>query len=426
MTHNFNRLQQLAFDTFTKSAPGTVHVLYGRGGTGKSYVMDAIAKEYPSSKHVVKLAPTHKAAQIIGGKTIHSFFGLKPTDSAPDAAFTTNVKSPKDTPQLVIVDEISMVNLAVLYSIIEWAGRNKVKLILSGDPYQLPPVNDANGILIIEKYKPIELIENMRQRAGSVIPAMAELCRQYDVGFYPEKHVDGESTTDVLYAPKVTVNDAITMVAKLISTGISVNAIAHANKDVIAINEGVVRQLYPTESEQTLWVPGTTIVTQAPVLSGSTVLIENARELQINDSIPTTQNITTENDQVVPIRGALVDAEGFKLFLVDYNYQAVVENVRKAWINKFKEVRKKHGKNSGNMQSLQTRYEECGLQDMVKAYHSYCSTIHKAQGSTHGITVLYYNFKYLGTNKGDIEQHNRLMYVAMTRPRDTLVVLEAF
>ena len=51
--------------------------IVGRAGTGKSYLLRGLI-QLLNSKHlvVVKLAPSGVAAHLIGGTTLHNFFGL--------------------------------------------------------------------------------------------------------------------------------------------------------------------------------------------------------------------------------------------------------------------------------------------------------------------------------------------------------------
>lgn len=116
--------------------------LTGGAGTGKSTLID----EWRRRNHAVVLAPTAVAARRVRGATLHSFFRLK-----RGLLQQGDVKGVKGLAQLplLVVDEISMVR-ADLFGCIEAILREYgpkrgarfggVKIVLTGDLEQLPPV----------------------------------------------------------------------------------------------------------------------------------------------------------------------------------------------------------------------------------------------------------------------------------------------
>ena len=67
-----NKQQCLARELITKT--NSSFFLTGRAGTGKTTFIREIRKN--SNKQFLTLAPTGIAAIMVGGETIHSFFGL--------------------------------------------------------------------------------------------------------------------------------------------------------------------------------------------------------------------------------------------------------------------------------------------------------------------------------------------------------------
>ena len=61
----------------------------GAGGTGKSFVSKRAIRFLRAFGDVAVLAPTHSAASVIGGKTIASFIGARPTDAGGEARVLT-------------------------------------------------------------------------------------------------------------------------------------------------------------------------------------------------------------------------------------------------------------------------------------------------------------------------------------------------
>ncbi|KSV16608.1 exonuclease [Dehalococcoides mccartyi] len=127
-------------------------IISGAAGTGKTTILRAIIKSiekaHGEGTNIVILAPTGKASERVKEKTqrmastIHSFlanpdrgwlndnFTLKRTGGKEDNTITN-----------LIVDESSMIDLALfaaLFKSINWKGIQR--LILVGDPNQLPPI----------------------------------------------------------------------------------------------------------------------------------------------------------------------------------------------------------------------------------------------------------------------------------------------
>ena len=93
------------------------YFITGKAGTGKSTILKYFVKN--TRKKVVALAPTGIAANIIEGRTIHSFFGLSPSlqdVNDPEAVHHGINAEPKLVEELnaIIIDEASMVRADVM------------------------------------------------------------------------------------------------------------------------------------------------------------------------------------------------------------------------------------------------------------------------------------------------------------------------
>lgn len=129
--------------------------LTGRAGTGKTTLLRRFLDR--AGEEAVVLAPTGVAAMNIGGQTIHSFFKfpprlMEPTDikRLPNGRVFRAMKT-------LIIDEISMVRADMLDAIDKSLKLNRgskrpfggVRVILSGDLHQLPPVVNADEAPIL-------------------------------------------------------------------------------------------------------------------------------------------------------------------------------------------------------------------------------------------------------------------------------------
>lgn len=142
----------------------------GRAGTGKSTFLQHLKNEI-RPRNAVYLAPTGVAALAIGGQTIHSFFWIDPAEKAH---FETKLDPDREgrlypllaAVETLVIDEISMVRADLLDEMDRRMRRAKgqpripfggARLVLFGDPYQLPPVEpdsySAAGELFEKRYK---------------------------------------------------------------------------------------------------------------------------------------------------------------------------------------------------------------------------------------------------------------------------------
>ena len=142
------------------------YFITGKAGTGKSTVLKYFIAN--TGKKVVALAPTGIAANAIGGRTIHSFFGLMPSFQNVDDSETVCRKINADSKLIeeldtIIIDEASMIRADVMDMIdrkLQAARKNKkpyggIQIILFGDLFQLPPVVTKDGKeaeILIRKY----------------------------------------------------------------------------------------------------------------------------------------------------------------------------------------------------------------------------------------------------------------------------------
>ena len=145
--------QQRAFDL---ALGGSNVFLTGGPGTGKSFTLRKIIdglEEKNGSGSVLVWAPTGVAAILVGGQTINS----KPGPGIPEGSsgfenMWAHKKYWREVKTLVI-DEISMVDGALLDTLDEVARRVRgnskpfggLQLILCGDFYQLPPVTKGGA-----------------------------------------------------------------------------------------------------------------------------------------------------------------------------------------------------------------------------------------------------------------------------------------
>ena len=132
-------------------------LLTGPAGAGKTFVLNQFIKLAKSEgKHVSVTATTGLAATHLGGTTIHSWAGIGVADFLP-SGFAEHISKGRreiiEKTDVLIIDEISMLHDYRLDMVDEACRlvRRKdepfggIQVIMSGDFYQLPPINRGDS-----------------------------------------------------------------------------------------------------------------------------------------------------------------------------------------------------------------------------------------------------------------------------------------
>ncbi len=120
----------------------------GSAGTGKSFLLRETQRRLEQKGTVALAAPTGIAALNIGGMTLHSLFGLSTDGVLLGDRFRRKGSEYFQSLVALLIDEVSMVRVDVMDNIDRALRYHRdsdlpfggVKLVLFGDPFQLPPV----------------------------------------------------------------------------------------------------------------------------------------------------------------------------------------------------------------------------------------------------------------------------------------------
>lgn len=150
-----------------------ITIITGGPGTGKTTIIRAIIEALQEvNQKVLIAAPTGRAAKRIEeasfykASTIHRMLKIEPGSRE----FVHNENKPLKA-DAVVVDEFSMVDSFIFYSLLKAISRN-TRLIIIGDKDQLPSVGPGNVLRDIIKsgfFNIIYLSRNFRQTADSLI-----------------------------------------------------------------------------------------------------------------------------------------------------------------------------------------------------------------------------------------------------------------
>lgn len=178
-----------------------ISVLVGSAGTGKSTLIKALCLIEPvRDGGILLLAPTGKARvsleQASGmagqGKTIAQFlYGLRRYDGITGRYYINPDAPQSSANKTVVIDECSMLTEEQLAALLD-AVKGVERLILVGDPRQLPPIGTGRPYVdIVEHLKPNN-VDSMRPRVAHGYAELTVTMRQQGMG-------DGERP-DVLLA----------------------------------------------------------------------------------------------------------------------------------------------------------------------------------------------------------------------------------
>ena len=168
-----SREQAAMIEQIVGSGAG-VEIVVGRAGTGKTYALDAARAAWQASGY-----------QVIGAAlAARAAAGLQ-ADAGIPATTIDRLLADLDRPgplsgltarSVVVVDEAGMVGTRKLDRLLDHAHRAGVKIVLAGDPHQLPEI-DAGGTLaaLTARLGAVELVDNRRQDEGWERAALDQL-----------------------------------------------------------------------------------------------------------------------------------------------------------------------------------------------------------------------------------------------------------
>ena len=153
---------------FLKSS-NSIFLLTGAAGTGKTSIISTIFKNNFVDKKIVLSATTNKAVSVIEQMfankqenidilTIHKICSIKRsiTDNGTELFSFDNTNKSKNKSifnyDIIVIDEASMISLDIIKYLYNLKTQIRGKIILVGDMYQLPPINEIESQCFNKNY----------------------------------------------------------------------------------------------------------------------------------------------------------------------------------------------------------------------------------------------------------------------------------
>lgn len=175
-----------------------VTIITGGPGTGKTTTINTIIKIFENNnQNVVLCAPTGRAAKRMSetsnkeAKTIHRLLEMGFSTDSDELTFFKDEEDPIDA-DVIILDEASMVDIILMYNLLK-AIKLGTRLLLVGDSDQLPSVGAGNvlkDIIDSSIIKTVRLDEIFRQARESMIVVNAHKINNGEPLFLNVKNKD--------------------------------------------------------------------------------------------------------------------------------------------------------------------------------------------------------------------------------------------
>ena len=420
--HNLTEEQQKAFDKISDIAKdGGIATLSGYAGTGKTTLLREIARRLgPEFSEVYMMAPTHKAAEVLGRKTgrevstVHSALGLRPErDGEGGYKFVPTGQGRRNFAwgSLLLIDEGSMIPQQ-LYDIGREVRDNRnLSIVFSGDPAQLPPVNETpSPALDHDGYKLEKIVR--QEKNNPIIQASMEVRKADNPKWYSfTSDTRGEQGVEVAESQAELIEKAIQQFQTDLYKrhGDHVRILAYRNDTVSNYNTICRDILYGDTDEQ--FINGEWLVATDPWFGTNgnkeAPVIQNSEEFVVKGKEPSS-------------------LYGFDTWVLEIAPEPDSDEIRYIEVLNRNELDRYDAKlddladkalNGGGGWDEYYDYKE----HFAHVDYSYAMTTHKAQGSTFTKTFVDTQDINSCPNPSEI---GRLKYVATTRASQRLTVFQ--
>lgn len=445
--------QQTVHDRLLSYLTGEVKVpaavLSGYAGVGKSTVMGKLIVEIMKRSPSIAIgmtAPTHKAVKVlrrngikgVSYRTIHSMLALKEqvNEYTGEISYTVD-KFAKDAPpiadiRILILDECSMLQDEIFKQLVPWMQRG-LKVIFTGDPRQIPPVKQKDCIPFKKAkewaFLELELTEVMRQKADNPILELATEIRNDPKSPYfhtrDSKNDKGEGVQQIVHdsiGEREVLKNYFDCEAFRDDSD-HMKVIAWRNTVVNEYNR-IVRSIIYKDDILPDILSGEKLIMDRPFVAGMRATIPTNEELEVIGL-----SIAQKGVEHLTFDG-VQSTDHFKIYRA--NVQYYLDDTKL-----FASIPIIHEEDKARLGSLLSNLRDQALEaprhlkgKMWRQYYqtmekfawvkyNYAITAHRSQGSTYSNCLL---LKWDIEKNSNIEERNRILYTACTRPRHILFI----
>lgn len=385
------KLSGIQIDAIKSCFKENISIITGGPGTGKTTIINTIAKIYLDNGYNISLcAPTGRAAKRIEettgieAKTIHRMLGYIPSSYDDIGHFEYNEDNPLDT-DLIIIDEMSMVDV-VLFEKLLRGTKDNTRLIIVGDVDQLPSVGAGNvlsDLINSEKIKYTKLVDIFRQSENSNIIVNAHKINN------GQEPILNEKNSDFFFlkteTPAITRNVVVDLISKRLPNAYGYDFL----KDIQILTQsrkGICGVFELNKLLQDILNPKTETTNE--------ILVGN-KLFRVNDKVMQTKN--NYNLSFFDSDGE----ENFGVYNGDMGHIIFIDKSSKKL----------------TVEMDDKRLIDYTLEDLDNLELAYAITIHKSQGSEFKSVIIpmFDGYKLLQTRN--------LLYTAITRAKENIVLV---
>jgi exodeoxyribonuclease-5 len=397
------------------------HLLLGNAGTGKTTLMQEIAKAHHASRHkIILTAPTHKAVAVLERKlkaahidipcrTIHSLLSLRPKPQGDKQIF---VRAPKAKPvdaDIVIIDEASMLDTSLMTHIDRHLSGRAV--VFCGDGAQIPPVGEVES-QSLATMPASRLTTIVRQAEGNPIIAASDIIRksQQQAGFDWSWCKEVRKDNTGVFTPSrpdldAWMKRAFADCGEFQKDADFVRYLCWTNARVAEINAKLRRWMHPAGIDLSMpFIPGEVALIRSPLVIEEQILIATNEEVRVEAISADRQlDIPTWKMKVVTESGMDHDIhlprdwDAYRIAMAEIADKARVEPYYWDEYHEFRAA-------------------------FINAQQCMALTTHNSQGST---------FRYVFQDLPDVRKRIRdnpleakqLLYTGATRPSEGLILI---
>ncbi|MDD7288758.1 MAG: ATP-dependent RecD-like DNA helicase, partial [Clostridiales bacterium] len=381
----------LQVEAVKTAAQRQVMLLTGGPGTGKTTSLRGILALFDHLGLRTSLtAPTGRAAKRLSetcgaeAATIHRLLETRYDSASGGLSFAHNERDPLDT-DAVILDEASMVDIVLMQALLA-ALPGGCRLVLVGDPHQLPSVGPGNllsDLLRSQRLPTLRLTEIFRQAAASAIIRGA---RAVDQGECPV--LVNDPAGDFFFLRRLNPESAVETIVELCRTRLPKN---------MGISPDQIQVLSPTRK-------GT----------AGTASLNRALQAAVNPPSP---------DKAEKAYGPALYRVGDRVMQVKNNYDVMWEETQGSGvgmgifngdIGRVEAIDLHSGVVTVDFDGHRAEYTPDMMNQLEPAY---AITVHKAQGSEYRAVIL------SAVEAAPMLLTRGVLYTAMTRAKELLILV---